>query len=342
MNRSLLYLLLLVIIPSIGLSQKFDTSYEIAYQQLEEMLSSNKAISFKEAVFIVENTFYDNTIYYTDFDHRIQLLVELAKEWLQANPLKAYPYADSLNMAKNVSIYKILKDTVFIQPEHAESMYAHLPYSYDFDDFLAQNHWDKMLVIKLMITHSGNCHSLPYLYKIIADELNASCWLSLAPNHLYIKNRCKGYGWYNTELTSGNFPIDAWITASNYVPLKAIQNGIYMDTLSNRQSIALCLLDLAKGYAFKTKNYTNGFIIKCCDLVLKYHPVNVQALLLKAETLKNIYTQSGNSNNYPEIEKLYTRLYNLGYREMSPRMYQQWLTSLMTEKDKYINRKLAK
>lgn len=347
MNRSLLYSLLLIIIPSICLSQKVDTSYEIAYKQLDKILSGNKAMSFKEAVFIVENTFYDNTISYPDFNHRIQFLAELAKVWLRANPLNAYPYVDSVNMAKNMSIYKLLKDTIFIQPEPADSMYAHLPYSYDFDDFPAQNNWDKMLVLKLMITHSGNCHSLSYLYKIIADELNAPCWLSLAPNHLYIKNRCKGYGWYNTELTNGNFPIDAWITASGYIPLKAIQSGIYMDTLSNQQAIALCALDLAKEYEFQTKNYYDGFILKCCDLVLQYHPVNAQALLLKAETFKRVYEKQEKGKDvsaqqtYNEIEQLYVKLFDLGYREMPERMYQDWLASLVKEKDKYLNKKLG-
>ncbi len=75
--------------------------------------------------------------------------------------------------------------------------------------------------------------------------MGATCWLSLAPNHMYIKNRCSKIGWYNTELTSGEFPIDAWITTSGYIPLKAIQTGLYMDTLSNQQAIALCVLGLS-------------------------------------------------------------------------------------------------
>jgi hypothetical protein len=119
--------------------------------------------------------------------------------------------------------------------------------------------------------------------------MGASCWLSLAPNHMYIQNRCKKIGWYNTELTSGSFPIDGWIMASGYLPLKGVQSGIYMDTLSNREAIALCILDLAKGYEHKTHNYYNGFILRCCDSSLQYFPQNAQAILLKAETLKRIY-----------------------------------------------------
>ena len=42
-----------------------------------------------------------------------------------------------------------------------------------------------------------NCHSLPYLYKIIMDELGYEWHLALAPNHMYIKTNNKKVGWYN-------------------------------------------------------------------------------------------------------------------------------------------------
>ncbi|WP_343669072.1 hypothetical protein [Chitinophaga sp.] len=62
-----------------------------------------------------------------------------------------------------------------------------------------------------------------------------------------------------------------------------------MDTLSNQQNIALCVSDLAKGYEQQSHNYYDGFILKCCDLALSYYPLNVQAILLNAETIKRIY-----------------------------------------------------
>jgi hypothetical protein len=203
-----------------------------------------------------------------------------------------------------------------------------------------------MFVTKLLATHKGNCHSLPYLYKILADELGATCWLALSPNHMYIENRCRKIGWYNTELTSGCFPIDAWIMASGYLPLKAVQSGIYMDTLSNQQAIALCILDLAKGYEHKTHNYFDGFILKSCDLSLQYFPLNVQAMLLKAETLKRIYeAQKGKrlpvaKKTFSEMQSIYMKLFDLGYREMPDQMYVQWLQSVGKEQDKYLNKKL--
>src|SRR5690606_11249719 len=100
--------------------------------------------------------------------------------------------------------------------------------------------------------------------------------------------KSKKWGWYNTELTSGEFPTDGWMKASGYITLNAIRNGIYMDTLSNKQSVALCVYDLAKGYISLTKNFTDGFVLNCCDLVLKHYPNNINTLILKAETLRSL------------------------------------------------------
>lgn len=153
-------------------------------------------------------------------------------------------------------------------------------------------------------------------------------------------------GWYNTELTSGSFPIDAWISTSGYIPLQAMQSGIYMDTLSDRQALSLCLLDLAKGYEFQVKDYSDGFILKCCDLVLRYHPVNVQAMLLKAECFRRLYdfasqNKTGNQNEiFNEMEKIYGKLYELGYREMPDKMYKQWLLSLNNERVRFENKEV--
>lgn len=319
--------------------------YEKAYADITEALDSNIAFNFKQIVFLTENTFLSNQLDYLKFNNTIQRLKVIALAWMQANPLKNYPYKDSIDFHKNLAIYKILKDTIIIS-NNDTNVFAHLPYDYDFDDSFGSKDWSKMFVTKLFVTHKGNCHSLPYLYKILADELGATCWLGLAPNHIYIKNRCKKIGWYNTELTSGTFPIDAWITASGYIPLQAIQNGIYMDTLSNQQAIALCVLDLAKGYEFQTRNYEDGFMLKCCDLVLQYHPVNVQAMLLKAETLKRIYEKQKVANDlsasvtYQQMEAMYIKLFDLGYREMPEKMYLDWLKSVNLQKNNFNNKNI--
>jgi hypothetical protein len=309
------------------------------------MLSKKEPASFKYAVFLTENLSMQNALIYSKFDEHIGKLATLVKYWMEFNPLKNYHYSDSINVQKNYALYVFFRDTLKISLNPGGD-FLHLPYTYDFNDFTGNEDWRQMFVTKLLTTHTGNCHSLPYLYKILADELNATCWLALAPNHMYISNRCQKIGWYNTELTSGDFPVDAWIMGSGYIPIQAVQNGIYMDTLSNQQSLSLCVLDLAKEYEHQVKNYFDGFIIKCCNLSLQYFPLNVQAMLLKAETLKRIYEKQKKEMNqtskttYKEMEAIYAKLFDLGYREMPDRMYIQWLQSVVKEREKYANRQI--
>jgi len=328
--------------------KKITKEYQKAYQELQALLEKPLPQAFKKAVFITENTFANNTLDYKAYDDKISILCMFVISWAQANPVKNYRFSDSINFQKNYAIYRLMKDSLPIAVPNSKDKYTTRPFLYNFMDYDGSKDWSNTFVTKMLYTYKGNCRSLPYLYKIIADQLDAKCWLSLAPNHIYIKNRCKSFGWYNTELTSGSFPVDAWIMASGYLPLKSIQNGIYMDTVSNQQSVAMCVLDLAKGYERQAKNYEDGFILKCCDLTLQYFPKNVQAMLLKAETLKHIYEshQSGKKGQakatYEAMEKLYIDLFDLGYREMPDKMYMDWLQSVNKEKEKYQNKQVSK
>lgn len=77
----------------------------------------------------------------------------------------------------------------------------------------------------------------------------------------------------------------------------------------------------------------------------KYADRIIITLLLKAETLKRIYEkeklqQKSTTNvTYHQMEQLYVKLFDLGYREMPAKMYQQWLLSVVKERDKYRNKK---
>jgi hypothetical protein len=340
-------LISLIVFSNVSFAQVDSTAvaYEQTYLVFDSSLSGLRPLPFKEAVYEVENTYLGGIIAYDRFSNYVGQLATLAKDWENVNHLRDYPYPDSTAMKENSAIYKLMKDTIKILTTDT-SGYLHLPYTYDFDDFDGNDAWTDMFVTKLIASHSGNCHSLPYLYKMIADEMGAPCWLALAPNHMYIKNRCKGLGWYNTELTSGCFPIDAWIMASGYLPIQAVKSGIYMDTLSSNGALTLCVIDLAKGYERKTHNYYDGFILKCCDLALKYNPVNVQAVLLKAETLKRIYEREKDEKHlddkalFQKMEQLYGQLYDLGYREMPENMYRDWLQSVMKEKGRFANKQI--
>jgi hypothetical protein len=316
--------------------------YETAFTELENMLDQHSPLDFKRAVFVSENAYFQDSLNYPEYLKNIASYVKICNGIAERCSFKGYSYPDSMKLKKNFAIFSFMKDTVNIG-----AGLQIMPYEYDFDDNQGLKQWSSTFVTKMMRTSIGNCHSMPYLYKILANELNTDAYLSMAPNHIYLKHRSKRLGWYNTELTSGAFPTDAWVKASGYITMDAIRSGVYMDTLSQLQSVALCVYDLAKGYSLKTGNYTDGFIIKCCDLVLRYHPNNINAIILKAETLKQNYdllTKSGKTEQaiacYNQMQPLYVQGLKLGYRHMPQEMYLAWLSSVQQEKGKYQNQEI--
>ncbi len=341
-------------------AQKVSTNnrlYNEAFDHLAGMLSGEIEISLKDAVYQVENAYLDDNLSYDSFNLSIEYYTNIARLFLEKSELD-YMGDDKENIRKNGAIFTVmtakeniyLKDDYYLMPD---------PFLYDFDDFWGERDWTNMFVSKLLNTHSGNCHSLPLLYKILAEELEAKAYLSFAPNHTYIKVRSQNpeIGWYNTELTSATFPIDAWIKSSGYVHLDAIKNGIYMDTLSKSQEIVMCMIDLAKGYERHFKKPDDlDFLVQCADTALAYYPNYVNAMLLKAETLKKkfeaIMDKEGatyasqvlsideNKTLFEQMETLYAKIFRMGYRTMPKEMYAEWLSDLNKHADKYTNKAL--
>jgi hypothetical protein len=325
--------------------------YYGALYEIRLMLRDSIPPDFKRAVFLTEDAYMNGELDYAMFCKLIDYYGLIIQSFVQANSLD-YQGPDYENVALNSAIFHFMTDTVFLTKDSV----LHYPYKYDFDDFDAQKDWSSMFVSNFVETKTGNCHSMPFLYKILADKVGAKAYLALAPYHMYIKTYSEESGWYNTELTSAMFPVDAWVSASGYVQLEAIRSGIYMDTLSNKQSIAFCLFDLAKGYErkFGAKDYP--FIFECLDLALEHYPNFVNAMLYKAELLKRRFDAHVLLNGaedfneilhfetpkqiFEEMEMLYAQVLNLGYREMPREMYNEWYSSLKNGTDKYQNKQI--
>jgi hypothetical protein len=345
-------LIAFLIVPMLGCSQANNGIgvFVDCRLRLTHMLEAEQ-ISFKNAVFWVENSFYEGRMVQSEFDLKIESAKYIIRRLQDSNHL-SYAGKDYDKISTYSAIFTFMTDT--LEYVSSESLLMKFyPFTYDFNDIFGAKEWSNTFVTKLLATHSGNCHSLPYLYKILCDELNVPCHLALAPNHLYIKHRAEKGGWYNTELTSASFPIDAWLMASGYISLEAVQNGIYLDSLSEKECIALCVLDLAQGFNHKFPENDGEFVSECCDLTLAYFPDCVNALLLKAETrlkqlqyvqkerrfdyLKQVTEISIGKAKWDEMNALYSKIYQLGYRQMPEQMYIEWLTSLKKEKVKYSN-----
>jgi hypothetical protein len=354
--KKLLLIISFIFFGQFGFSQSNQEIYEQAFQNINCMLNKTCGASFIDAVFKVENAYLSNQLDRTQFDKQISFLAELSRQFIGSQDL-LYDYPDRNEVVKFAALFKVITDTIQIQVDSTRIIEIR-PYTYDFNDIWGYNDWSSMFVSKLLDTKKGNCHSLPYLYKILADKINAKAHIAVAPNHFYIKHQNKANGWYNTELTSGIFPIDAWLMASGYIHLDAIVNKLYMEALNDEQMIALCMIDLAKGYERKLGILAqNDFILKCCDAALKVYPHYVNALLLKAETKKKMFDALMTKYNaqYPadilnipeaqilfsEMTNLYAQIHVMGYRKMPEEMYLEWLVSLKKERTKYENKEIS-
>jgi hypothetical protein len=195
-------------------SQTRDSYYFDAYSKLESMLSDNDSLDFKKAVFITENAYFDNQLTENAFNGMIRFYTSICRGIIASGNI-IYQEKDTEKATAQCAVFTFMTDSIPVSTDNG--IVKHTPFAYNFDDFAGQKEWSNMFVSTLMQTKKGNCHSLPFLYKMIMDELGQDSYLSLAPNHIYIKAQNKRAGWYNIELTCGDFPTDAWLMASGYI-----------------------------------------------------------------------------------------------------------------------------
>jgi hypothetical protein len=333
------FLLLLFVILSYSSinAQNKERIYEDTFNSVDSMLVETKPLNFQQAVYLTENAFFDNQLNKTAFDGAVRFNTSICKGIIASGNIE-YPEKDKEKATAQCAVFVYMTDSIPVATDNGTVI--HSPFTYNFDDFAGQKDWSNMFVSTLMQTQKGNCHSLPYLYKMIMDELRQPAYLSLAPNHIYIKAQNKRVGWYNIELTCGDFPTDAWLMASGYIHTDALRNGIYMDTLSTKQSVCLCLVDLAQGYQAKFGIQDGSFILKCCETALTHFPKYINAMLLKAETLTALYKQSDKDSEqgkklFAQMNETYTHIHELGYRKMPQGMYLNWLKSSGTQTTNY-------
>lgn len=327
--------------------------YDNAYHTLSQMIEDGSKYNFKEAVFSVENAYLNGTLDTVSINKEIRTLTHLCNSVIQSRQLD-YGEKDKEKVSKYAALFSVISQVIPVVIN--DTLYSYKPFSYDFEDVFGHEDITNLFVSKLLKTHKGNCNSLPYLYKILAEELGVSAHLALAPNHIYIKHHIQSVGWYNTELTTGIFPHDGWLMASGYIHLDAVTNGVFMKALNNKESIALTLVDLGQAYQRSFPDNDGSFILKCTQKAIETYPYFANAWILQAETHKKQFERimvqklTANINavlELPEAKALmdkmneeYTHIHKMGYRAMPENMYLDWLMSLTTEREKYENKNI--
>lgn len=291
------------------------------------MLNGKHSIDFKRAVFVSENAYLNNSLDYDKFCDDIKHISDQLIALIKQRGLEQY------KTSGNWAVFSYMMDSIPL------NNYKH--YTYDFEDFLGEKDWRNTFVTKLLVTKSGNCHSLPILYKILCEEINAKASLALAPNHLYIKHINEQGQWSNLELTNGGFPRDQWIIQQMAITVEAIKNGVYMQPLTEKENIALTMFDLISAY--ENQNGYDSFVLKVADTALHYYPKCIPLLMMKANYYR-YFGEAEKKKGYPDLAYLKTNhamykciiqtIDSLGYKDMPIEQYEDWIKEVEEEKVK--------
>lgn len=312
-------------------------NYQDVFLEIQNMQYGNSEFSLKRAVFLIENAWFNNSLDYSKYTAQIEKKVNLIKLIATQNNIEP-----TNHLGYNYIIQKLFSESIV-----ESKTITHLPFGYDFEDFMGEKDWSKMFVTKLLDSGKGQCHSLPLLYLILAEQTNTKAWLSYAPEHSYIMfsdNTKKAF--YNFETTNGNVVSVDWIMESGFVNTPSIRNRIYLDTLSRNQLISTLVADLVMGYT--NKFGYDEFVGTMVDYALTLNPKSIQGLIFKADLqvlkteqalkkagnppIKEINLYPDAYSNYAELLRQYDYIDALGYSRMPKELYEKWLASANAQK----------
>jgi hypothetical protein len=320
-------------------------NYRAALAELYKM--NPDSFSLIRAVFIVENAFMENTQSFASFCQALKLRADLVRQIVKRAGLNT-----KNDLALNYGIQQMfMRPNLYTNPKSGRSIQVP-PFRYDFDDIMGEKDYTKLFVSKLLAQGTGQCHSMPLLYLMLAEQLGAKAWLSLSPQHSYVQFSDNSGTMFNFETTNGNLVSNTWMMESGFVTTEALKHNIYLDTLSHRQLYAQVLSDLLLGYMEKFSFDKLAEAMK--ERVLQINPENMIALIVDANIKTQIFLSKVNAvgrpkesdlPKYPDVYRAfqemnasYTRIDNLGYQDMPKQAYQDWLQSIEAEKMKEGNK----
>lgn len=280
MKRALLIVIFLLVQLSIQAQSKTAEDYYVsAFNEMSDMLAGRDTLSIKRAVFLAEWAFYEGKLdYKTDFCDEIERIKKFIRSFYVVN--KLHTYKTGMQMA--ISSY-------MVRPYSGNN---YTPYTYDFEAFLTDNGpWEQQFVSRTLKTHKGQCRSIPWMYKILANELNADVSLAHAPRHSYImykdEDKITPEEWINLELTTNQMQPSWWIKQDFEICDSAVIVGTYMTPMSDLQTIACQMADLAFGYWEKFHRY-DEFTYYCSSRSLEFFPMNPNACIIRGKSLERM------------------------------------------------------
>lgn len=311
--------------------KEYAPKYNAAYGNILEMLEGKDSLNLKKAVWLSESAL-SGAVSYEDFSALVAEAVAAARYIISKENLNPHN-SDHIHLA----IRKLYNDTLSIISKSSKQVFY--PYKYDFNDPMGDLKTYNYTVAKLLKTHKGQCHSMPLLYMILAQELGVENFLSYTPLHSFVQYYSKDGYLNNFETTNGHLATRDYYMASGFVKAEAIKNGIYLKSVNKKQVIATLLIDLGNYYQ-QHFGYSD-FQFRCCRQCFSYFPTYISAQLLYEKTFTAYTLSTAKAYNYPprteiykypRLKEIYDELLRVqkvtdesGYEPLAKETYDAWV-----------------
>uniref|UniRef100_A0AB33JKZ8 Uncharacterized protein n=1 Tax=Prevotella sp. GTC17262 TaxID=3236797 RepID=A0AB33JKZ8_9BACT len=257
---------------------KTEFRFHSAYKEIVNMLEDRQPLSIKRSVFLAEWAYLDGALdYKKDFCVPLSKGAQFMQRLITVNKWNKY------KTAKQIAIC-----TFFFHPLSGNN---NTIFTYDFTNEYPDGDWHHQLVSRTLKTHKGQCHSLPWAFKLYAEELGAKAYITHAPRHCFIMYKDEDNlfpeDWVNVEVTSQQYQ-PTWSIKEHFeIKDSAIYARTYLAPLTDKETVACQLCDLAFAYYKKTSHY-DEFTLNCATKSLKYYKANPTAIIIKGKSLENI------------------------------------------------------
>lgn len=289
-KRITLGIICLIICLQTTVAQDMSTKeyYYQAYSEITNMLEGKMPLSIRRAVFLAEWAYLEGNLdYEKDFCVPIKKDVDYLRRLIAVNHWEKY------QTAKQIALCNF-----FFSPCSGN---AYKKFEYDFSNEFPEDDWHYQLVSRTIKLHKGQCHSLPWTFKVYAEELGANVSLAHAPRHCFIMYKDEDNlfpeDWVNVEVTAQQYQPTFWIKEHFAIKDSAIAVGTYLTPITDIQTVACQLADLALSYNQKYKE-DDEFTLQCVETSLKYYPMNPNAIIIMGKSLdallKRHLVQNGN------------------------------------------------
>ena len=165
------------------------------------------------------------------------------------------------------------------------------PFTYDFNDPKGTRLKTKLLSTYLN-TRRGNCISMPFLFIALGQLLGLDVTASTAPLHVFVKyTDDNDFRTHNIETTSGGHPArDAWLVQNFDITNTALKNGIYLQKLTKKETVAV-MAGMLLQYYHEQRRFKQ--LLAMADLILSYYPKSVNTVIYKASAYNEMIKDAG-------------------------------------------------